>query len=428
MRVTRLRLKEIGPFDEIDLSFSRGSDPRRADSVLFVGPNGAGKSTLLYAIAGCVTDSRELLDRMRSMSARADSWFSVGSRDVHATAMPIGAVRSPDDNRQFLHRDGLYSLAVEEPLLWRNWRSRTSSGDIGAFVHGAPLVYSYGGTRSLVNNGHESAADNEFDAVTFGKSHSSGNLRAWVSDVMARRDSAIVQERIPEAEAISGGLRRLENFLSRATDTPQEFTRRIEDGEILLRSSHAAEGVPLHLLPEGLKSMLSWIGDLLRRLYSLRTGGVPHHELPVVLLLDEIEVHLHPKWQRLVLPAVERLLPNAQIFMSTHSPFVLASASDAQIVWLTERGEVITDHPEHSLRGLPYTAVLELMGIDSRHDAETTDALRSLDEVAERVRRRTASMAEFDAIAATLPQSTDVEAIIDFQRRQLERVIRTAAG
>jgi predicted ATP-binding protein involved in virulence len=50
-----------------------------------------------------------------------------------------------------------------------------------------------------------------------------------------------------------------------------------------------------------------------------------------ILLLDEIEIHLHPSWQRKILPVVQSLFKNAQIFIATHSPFVISSISDAWI-------------------------------------------------------------------------------------------------
>jgi predicted ATP-binding protein involved in virulence len=74
------------------------------------------------------------------------------------------------------------------------------------------------------------------------------------------------------------------------------------------------------------------VADLSLRLETIpwvNTGDV--FLQPLILLLDEVDIHLHPKWQRLILPAVQKLLPNAQIFASTHSPFVVGSVKDAWI-------------------------------------------------------------------------------------------------
>ncbi len=57
----------------------------------------------------------------------------------------------------------------------------------------------------------------------------------------------------------------------------------------------------------------------------------PIFEKNLILFLDEIEVHLHPAWQRKVLPVVQKLFKNSQIFVSTHSPFVVNSVDDAWV-------------------------------------------------------------------------------------------------
>lgn len=69
-------------------------------------------------------------------------------------------------------------------------------------------------------------------------------------------------------------------------------------------------------------------------MYSLHVlrGGDPAKllEAPGLLLIDEAENHLHPTWQKRVIPGVREIFPNLQIIAATHSPFVLASVPDAR--------------------------------------------------------------------------------------------------
>jgi len=92
-----------------------------------------------------------------------------------------------------------------------------------------------------------------------------------------------------------------------------------------------------------------------------------------LLLLDEVDIHLHPKWQRRILPAIQTLLPNAQIFVSTHSPFVVGSVADAWVYRLPEPGKgngVIEGIPSGA--GKSYRLILdEVFGIDDEFDVET---------------------------------------------------------
>jgi predicted ATP-binding protein involved in virulence len=53
--------------------------------------------------------------------------------------------------------------------------------------------------------------------------------------------------------------------------------------------------------------------------------------IPGLLLIDEAENHLHPKWQKRFIPTIQRVFPNLQIIVATHSPFILASTHGARV-------------------------------------------------------------------------------------------------
>jgi predicted ATP-binding protein involved in virulence len=160
------------------------------------------------------------------------------------------------------------------------------------------------------------------------------------------------------------------------------------------------EQVPLSLLPDGAKSILSWLGDLLMRLDRLpKPAGVQGVDLPFVLLLDEVEVHLHPAWQRRILPMIERLFPNAQIFLSTHSAFVVGSASDATIVLLRSDGTVSYEH--NSRMGKSYTAIAEeLMGVSSEFGIETEGLITEFEALKTQVLLHNRELSELELKAA----------------------------
>lgn len=88
----------------------------------------------------------------------------------------------------------------------------------------------------------------------------------------------------------------------------------------------------LEVLPDGLKSIISWLADLCMRLEELNSKtDIPVFDQNVIIFLMKINIHLHIEWQRKILPVIQKLLPNAQIFISTHSPFVVNSVDDAWV-------------------------------------------------------------------------------------------------
>jgi hypothetical protein len=119
------------------------------------------------------------------------------------------------------------------------------------------------------------------------------------------------------------------------------------------------------------------VGDLARRL-AIANPEMEKPELGSgVVLIDEIELHLHPKWQRMVIPALLRTFPNCQFIITTHSPQVLGEVKDGKIYRLanTESGvtaEIVRTYGRDSNRILE-----DEMGVPKRSQ-EIKDGLRDL--------------------------------------------------
>ena len=112
---------------------------------------------------------------------------------------------------------------------------------------------------------------------------------------------------------------------------------------------------------------------------------------PAILLIDEIENHLHPTWQRRVIPALRKHFPGLQIFATTHSPFVVAGLKRGQVHRLyREKGVIKTDQlteeeKEHKLVGWTVEEILrEFMEVDDPTDEATAEAAATLRWLRER--------------------------------------------
>ncbi|MGA9770267.1 MAG: HEAT repeat domain-containing protein, partial [Blastocatellia bacterium] len=100
--------------------------------------------------------------------------------------------------------------------------------------------------------------------------------------------------------------------------------------------------VPIHYLSDGYGSMLALIGHLFRHGLSARNWKADPAQVFGMALIDEIDLHLHPSWQRQVLPDLRQVFPNIQIIATSHSPMVAGSIATDSIIVL--RGQqVITD-------------------------------------------------------------------------------------
>ncbi len=87
-------------------------------------------------------------------------------------------------------------------------------------------------------------------------------------------------------------------------------------------------------LSDGERNMLALVGDLSRRLSILNPGLSNPNEGAGVVLIDEIDLHLHPKWQRTVVTSLEQTFPNCQFVVTTHSPQVVGELAAESVMLL----------------------------------------------------------------------------------------------
>lgn len=118
---------------------------------------------------------------------------------------------------------------------------------------------------------------------------------------------------------------------------------RVERSTFTPLFEQAGSVVSIDQLSAGNTYLVSRLLTLLGHMHSAQVVNrlAPEEMLlsPGLLIIDEVEAHLHPRWQSRVLPGIRRLFPNVQIIATTHSPFVLASAPDAKVFTTRLRSE-----------------------------------------------------------------------------------------
>ena len=132
-------------------------------------------------------------------------------------------------------------------------------------------------------------------------------------------------------------------------------------------------------LSDGVRTTVGWLSDFL-----MRQDVGPKSLKEGILLLDEIDIYLHPKWQRTLLPAMRKALPDVQIIASSHSPFVISSCQDARIhvLELDANGVAHARHPQTAPFGESVTATLrDIFGVESRFDVQTEGDLKEWDNL-----------------------------------------------
>jgi predicted ATP-binding protein involved in virulence len=136
------------------------------------------------------------------------------------------------------------------------------------------------------------------------------------------------------------------------------------------------EELIVNQLSDGEKCLLALAGDLARRL-AIANPNPDRNPLQGsgVVLIDEIELHLHPKWQRAIIPNLKKTFPNCQFIITTHSPQVISDLQWVHLLRSTPEGIAIERVPSF---GKDSNRILEtLMGTPERPQ-EIKDDLREL--------------------------------------------------
>ena len=127
--------------------------------------------------------------------------------------------------------------------------------------------------------------------------------------------------------------------------------------------------VPLSGLSLGYQTTLSWALDIASRLYNRYPDSPNPFAEPAIVLVDEIDLHLHPRWQRQIMENLTQHFSNTQFIATAHSPLMVQSATNANLVVLQQRdGQVEIENRPHFVEGWRVDQILtsELFGVPAR--------------------------------------------------------------
>ncbi len=151
---------------------------------------------------------------------------------------------------------------------------------------------------------------------------------------------------------------------------------------------------------------------------------------PAVVLVDEIDLHLHPKWQRTLMGYLSERFPNTQFIATAHSPLVVQAAQDANIVLLRREGDhVVIENNVEAVRNWRVDQILtsDLFGLESARPPETDKLLAERTKILSKSRltkKDRERLKELEEQIGSLPTGEtpeDIEAM-DVIRRAAERL------
>ncbi|MGL6075717.1 MAG: AAA family ATPase [Fimbriiglobus sp.] len=390
MRITKIEFNGFEPIqDGSVMEFPESTVPNLAEVQFLTGENGTGKTRILSLLAVPFGDASELLLRMGA------SGFStqIGSELTFVTF--INSARTV---------------------------VRYNQNDRAKFA----IVYKHLQTSSTPLRPMASCLFQPNQYLRFSKSEEFETSCSQRMVNLLVKTGIALNSGDTDAKAYRVSVK-LSDVISHITGKKFSFTlKEAPSDHVLLEVSWGGKRMGFAQVPDGLRAIFKLLMNLAMILDDrLKDTQKDIFEEPFVLLLDEPETHLHPKWQRLLLPAVQQLFPKAQIFCATHSPFVISSVNSGfvHILKYDENDKVVIDKPHPCGHGDTYQdAVAEVLGLDAfmEYDPETERLLREFEKKRKSVMTET-DVEELRKSAIELAKrSRRLEFLMGHQMHQLE--------
>ena len=399
MKITSLKLAHIRSIEAAEFRFKPGFN-------LIVGVNGIGKSTVLDALRICLS---RILSSITESNANP---LSFNRRDIRRGFPLLDADLSltiGDDELRFTRRQWEREFAVDDQKnlkklrrsilelerlrgrarnLLRELEESHGVSDSESFAPSKADFMAAARIAEVAPNCVFFSTNRSVVSSSTAKSRAAGGKSAAYAEALVPRPMYVAQfaDWMRAQEALSkeqsAAKRHLQVMRSAVARFLPSYGNLRPTEEKPSRLLIDQDGIELDVgqLSDGERGILALVLDLARRLSQANPSlDDPLSEGHAVVLIDELDLHLHPKWQRQIVHHLTTTFPRCQFIATTHSPQVVASVEPDQVL-LFAPDEII--HPDRSL-GMDSNWILrQLMEADDRPE-EAMAAIQSVESLIE---------------------------------------------
>ena len=331
----------FGKKQKLDLSDGNGNPARWT---VILGNNGTGKTTLLKVLASMEFDAKSQFSDDSFMFKILDPDGSF----IRKTSKTFNIAFELAYQSNFKDKKFLKEIINKEPSFYPEGNA---IGWVWSSVQHSTLekipyfkCNAYGATRRLSKS---SISNKETTASLFDDKAELINAESWLKDTYLFSEAkSQFKERFNSVK---------ETLLNLLPDVTEIDIYYPDENKPELKVRFLANNVWLSLsdLSFGYQSMIAWVVDLAARLFNFYPKSQNPIAEPAVVLIDEIDLHLHPEWQRKIMGYLSDKFKNTQFIVTAHSPLIVQAAEDqnANIVVLrrkkdSDEVEIIQDHKD----------------------------------------------------------------------------------
>lgn len=389
--LSRIKLTNVRCFERLDITL--GKPDAQTGLTLVVGDNATGKSTLLRSIAmglcdeasaaGLLKESDEGYIRRGATKATIAIW-------LHDSRAPRKRLRITTEVTRKEQKRGIFADRVRQQ----------TSPPRGEFPWDDLFVSGYGAGRGVSGSGDVSSYA-AIDAVynMFNYTEGLQNPELVIRRLMARNSGPAIEDR-PIFKVLCEA--------TGATDIRLTSKGLRVDGPW-------GRGMPLRDLADGYRSSVLWITDLIGWALSFAPQRKSTEGVRGIVIVDELEQHLHARWQRTIVDSLRHLFPNVQFIATTHSPLIASSigprsdGENTDRLYVLESGEggAVEASPHEFMRGWQMDQVLASRAFKYQvaTDPEFERALRRGSELAAKKKRTPAEEQAYQRLKGILRDS-----------------------
>ncbi|MGE6355327.1 AAA family ATPase [Flavobacterium sp. NPDC079362] len=382
--ISRIYLENIKCFKGVNDFNLLDENGKIVQWTVILGNNNSGKTNILKSIA--------------DLEPRLLKFGEENKGDVEKNCAPLNLMRSVDYEKtnslkddkidrfigcdilykkrssSKLHFNGNFSLFEKEKRRENNNRPNWGFKPFKMWTGGEYdilrnlQIYGYGVTRRTGNKGLIGKENNYNSSTLFNPEMSLINIEDWLLqlDYANKNNQKVATENLKKLK-----------LLIKSGIFPDIFDFKFDSSENLKNNilfKTKSGWTKLEDLGYGYQTTLSWIIDLCKKMFERYPRSINPLSEPAVVLIDEIDLHLHPSWQKNVVKFLSEIFPATQFIVTSHSPLVIQSLEKLNLFILdnSENGVLIKKSSKTTFKGWSIEEILEdVMNLQNGNYSDT---------------------------------------------------------
>lgn len=329
MKLLKLELNNFRNIDFKTIKFLNKEEKVRNFTAI-IGDNGVGKTAILEAI------TRGFTPIVRSISDNAVKECDLNNNDIKQgsgwTAVRLDVNLDENEyswyNKRRLNSKIEYSEKVNKQLDFKNIKTQYEECYNEQRL---PLVLYYGINRvvtEIPKRGHikefniEDSLKNCFDNVNYFR-----DFYEWFKT----EEDIELREKKDNEKYVNVKLDSVRTAIERMIPGYTNLRIKLNPSRMII-TNKGGEDLRIEQLSGGYKAVLSIVSDIAKRLSVANPHAMDPLEEEAIILIDELDLHLHPKWQKTIANDLKRTFPNCQFVITTHSPFIIQSLNKEEVI------------------------------------------------------------------------------------------------